>query len=304
MKTSLFTSALIVAGLAAIPAFAAPVGMAAHVVGSVQLEHGGAKSQLHLLQRVEDGDVVQCGANAQAVVILFNGGARFQIGAGQKATIHGAGVAGGVKLAAISGPSAKAVTLLGGSRVGATLSRKAKSFERLMPQNPGWLLLPNPRFEWLPLPGAAFYTFTLFDPYDNVVWSQRTTQNIAPFPADTLPLLEKRAYLWQLSGFGLSGKPIPESRCGLITFLSPEDATSLANMVADLENQAVAADTTPLLLLAETYRSYGVLGRTLEVLENESLRNEDGLAEAKNEVLMSLSAFTRALAHSDEAPQH
>ena len=49
-------------------------------------------------------------------------------------------------------------------------------------------------------------------------------------------------------------------------------------------------------MLAEAYRSYGVIGRTFEVLEDERLRDEAGIADAKDDVIASLSPFARAIA--------
>lgn len=289
---------LLLAGfsLVALPALATPVGMAAHVAGNVQLEHGGKKSPLKLLQRVEEGDVVRCGPGAQAVLVIFNGGARFQVGAKQSATVRATGIDGATKLAALSGPSANVVKLLGGSRVGAVMARPARSFERMTPQFTGWLSSTTPHLEWLPIPGAVTYTMTLFDSYDNVVWSTSTTATSADYPADAPVLLEKRAYFWRLSGFGASGKPLQISRSGLVTFLGAEDATALTELVKGLEEQSKTnQDLTALLLVAEAYRSYGVLGQALEILEGERLRTKPGVADARKDMISSLSPFARSL---------
>ena len=275
---------------------AAPVGMAAQVKGDVQLESGGKKAPLKLLGRVESGDVVRCGAGAQAIIVLFSGGTRFQIGANQSATIGTAQVVGATKMAAMSGPSAALVQKLGNARVGAVMARPAQTFERLTPKFPGWLSLEKPKLEWLPLTGAATYTFTLFDAYDNVVWSVRTNKLSADYPADAPPLRDQKTYLWRLSGFGNSGKPVQDSRFGLVTFLAAADDAALAKTVADLQAQAKsAADVMTLLMLVEAYRDKGVLGRALEVFDDQKLRGEEGSAEAKNDIVEALSPFARAL---------
>lgn len=290
--------------LSVIAAHAAPVGMAAQVKGNVQLESGGSKAPLKLLGRVESGDVVRCGAGAQAIIVLFNGGTRFQIGANQSATIGANGVTGATKMAAMSGPSADVVKRLGNARVGAIMARKAQTFQRLTPNFSGWLSLEKPKFEWLPLTGAATYTFTLFDAYDNVIWSTKTDKLSADYPADAPELRFERPYLWRLSGFANSGKPVQDSRAGLVTFLSPTEGSSLNSTVADLQSQAKnTPDNLPLLMLIEAYRDKGVLGGALEVFDSEKLRNEEGIADAKNDVINSLSPFARALAQSgDEKP--
>ncbi len=277
-------------------AHAAPVGMAAQVKGNVQVESGGKKAPLKLLGRVESGDVVRCSSGAQAIIILFGGGTRYKIGANQSATIGAGAVVGATKMAAMSGPSAAVVQKLGNARVGAVMARPATSFERLTPTFSGWMPLEKPKFEWLPLNSAATYTFTLFDAYDNVIWSVRTDKLSADYPDDAPELREHRPYLWRLSGFGNSSKPVQESRFGLVTFLSAADGTALTKTVADLEAEAENADdNTPLLLLIEAYRDTGVLGRALEVFDAQKLRDEEGIADAKNDIINSLSPFARAL---------
>ncbi len=281
--------------LAAAPALAAPVGMAAHVSGTVTLNHEGKALPLRLLQRLEPGDTVQAGAASGAVLVLFGDGSRFQVGPGGRATVTGNGITGAQKMAAFAGPSAGVVKLLGGSRVGAAISRQANSLQRLLPNSPGWIEAGQTHLDWLPIAGAAYYTFTLFDQHDNVVWSGKAGAPSVSDPA-LAGLQPKRPYLWRLAGFTTGGKPLPEARSGLITFLAPEDIKTLSASAADLNAPAPAGnDTTPLLLLAELYRSYGVVGKTLEVLEDERLRNEPGAGEAHAQVIAEQSAFVQAI---------
>jgi hypothetical protein len=305
MKLSLKFLMALCLSVVSLPAWAAPVGMAAQVKGSVTLESGGKKAPLKLLGRVESGDVVRTGAGAQAIIVLFDGGARYQIGAGQSATIRPGQVIGATKMAGMSGPSAAVAQKLGGARVGAVMARHGHAFERLTPQFPGWMPLDKPKFEWLPLTGALNYTFTLFDQYDNVVWSARTDKLFAEFPADAPVLREQRPYLWRLSGFGTTGKPVIDSRFGLVTFLSSDEGAALTKLAGELQQQARnATDKTPLLILVEAYREKGVVGRALEILEGEELRSEEGIAGARSDVIQSLSGFARALVHSDEHSTH
>ncbi|HEY0075215.1 MAG TPA: hypothetical protein VGB77_14040 [Abditibacteriaceae bacterium] len=287
----------------ALPAWAAPVGMAAQVKGSVTLKKADKEAPLKLLQRVESGDVVRTGAGAQAIIVLFDGGARYQIGAGQSATIRPGQVIGATKMAGMSGPSAAVAQKLGGARVGAVMARPARTVERMTPQFPGWLPLDKPKFEWLPLTGALNYTFTLFDQFDNVIWSVQTDKLFAEFPANAPALREQRPYLWRLSGFGTTGRPVQDSRFGLVTFLSSAEGEALNKLAGELQAQAKnAEDKTPFFMLAEAYREKGVLGRTLEVLEEESLRDEEGLEGAKSDVIQALSPFTRALLQDSNTP--
>lgn len=280
----------------------APVGMAAQVKGSVQLESGGTKTPLKLLGRVENGDIVRCAPGAHAIIVLFGGGRRFEIGSNQSATIGAGDVIGGKKMAGLSGPSADVVQKLGKARVGAVMARPPEVLQRLTPQFPGWLPAGHPTFEWLPLAGAANYTFTLFDAADNVVWSVRSDKLSANYPAEAPELRQQRPYLWQLSGFGNSGKAVDKSRSGLVTFLAPADATALTKLAADLQAQAANTDDkTPLLLLAEAYLQQGVAGLALEVFDDEKMRGTEGLAEARHDVIQSLSPFARTLAQSQKS---
>ena len=292
---------LISLSLCSLTAQAAPVGMAAELKGSVQLESDGKKAPLKLLGRVESGDVVRCGAGAQAIIVLFSGGARYQIGANQSATVGATEVVGASKMAGLNGASAAVAQKLGTARVGAVMARPAQTFERLKPDFPGWLSLDKPKFEWLPLGGATTYTFTLFDQYDNVVWMVRTDKLTADYPADAPALREQRPYLWRLSGVGSSGKPVQDSRYGLVTFLSSADSVALTALVANLKTQAQnSTDNTPLLMLIEAYRDKGVIGRALEVFDEEKLRNVEGIADAKNDVFNSLSPFARGLRRAEK----
>ncbi|RYG66813.1 hypothetical protein EON80_14735 [bacterium] len=285
-------------GAFSLVAQAAPVGMIAQVKGQVTTTHDGKKAPARLLSRIEAGTTVNVGPGSSAIVVLFSDGSRVQLGAGAKATVSAASVSGGTKLAGLTGPSANAVKLLGEARVGAIMARPPATYQRLLPDSPAYFLNPTPRFEWLSEPGAVRYTFTLFDGSDNVVWGTSTDQTGLDYPAAVAPLVEKRPYLWKLTAFSQSGKPV-KSRFGVVTVLSAEDAKTLDGLVADLKNQATAAgadDKSSLLLLVETYRSFGVVNSALELLDSEDLKSEPGVAEAKDDVLDSLSPYARVLA--------
>lgn len=296
MKTSKY---LVLASLCLLAwkAEAAPVGMAAHVSGNVSVTSDGKKKPLRLLGRLEDGSTISCGPGSSAVVVLFGSGERFQVGAGKTASVRAASVQGAQRLAELSGPSANAVKLLGSARVGAASSRQAKSLQRLLPDSTGYFDSAAPRFDWIAVPGASRYTFTLFDGNDNLVWTTSTEQTGATYPIGAPKLQERRPYLWTVSALSAAGKSVTETRGGLITLLSSDDIRALESLAADLQNQAkTTTDNTPLLLLAEVYLSYGVTGRALEVLEDERLHEDGGIADAKADVYAGLSSFARAMA--------
>ena len=172
----LWSLSLISFSLCNLAADAAPVGMAAELKGNVQVESGGKKAPLKLLGRVESGDVVYCGAGAQAIIVLFSGGARYQIGANQSATVGATKSCWGFRNERVERRlgccGAETWQRTRGGRYGAS---EAQDFRASARRNfPAGLPLDKPKFEWLPLGGAATYTFTLFDQYDNVVWRCRT----------------------------------------------------------------------------------------------------------------------------------
>jgi len=295
MKVSTILTLMSV-GFLALKVQAAPVGMAAHVTGNVTVVQNDRKTPLRLLGRLEPGATINCGPNSSAVIVLFKNGSRFQIGAGQRANVGPASVTGAQKLAALSVPSASAVKLLGEARVGAVLARPATSVQRLTPFAPDYIDSLQPRFNWIPVQGASQYTFTLFDKDDNVIWSTTTSDSGATYPSNLAPLLEKEPYLWKLSAFKNSTKPLNTNRWGLITLLSSKDGRVLDEVAVKLREQAKAtSDDTPLLLLVETYRSYGVLNSALELLTGR-LVDLPGANEATSDVLDSLSPFARVQA--------
>src|SRR4051812_1357877 len=110
-------------GAFSVVAQAAPVGMVSHVTGQVKAVNGGKETPLRLLGRLEPGTTVVTGANSSAIIVLFGDSSRFKLGAGGRANVSEDNVTGAVKLAALSGPSANAVKLLGNARVGAVMAR-------------------------------------------------------------------------------------------------------------------------------------------------------------------------------------
>lgn len=282
--------------LLAAPAWADPIGMAATVKGPVKVEQNGENKPLRLLQRLEPGAVITVGNGGEAGVVLFGGG-RYRLSAGQMGKVTPGGVTGAQKLANLAGPSANAVRLLGNARVGAAVARLTGTLRRLQPNSPGYLTLPNPQFTWDPMQGASYYTFSLLDTADNVVWSVRTTEPTVTYPADGIPLLERRPYLWRVTKYGSIGKATADVGSGIIAFLTPEDAATLTAQVAELQKlPATPGDNSNLLLLAETYRTFGVYGRALEVITDNRLDNEPGIAEAREDMYSEISPLARVLA--------
>jgi hypothetical protein len=297
----------VVAALAAAPALAAPAGMVTDLAGKPELraKSAAAWAPLILRQKLEVGDAVRCGAGAQATMVLFSTGERFQIGSGKEATVEAGAVRGGQSLGALKGPSAKVALALGGAPTGAVRARPAPSHRRLMAKGPCWLPEGERKLQWDPETGAAGYLITLFDQADNAVWSQRVAETSAELPAEASPFGLRRPYLWRLTVFGKSGKPAG-SRWGVITFLGAADAERLTSDEKDLLEaiKATPEDTTSRLLLADLYQSYGVMERTLEVLDDLRPSGRPGIAEALEEAHRQISPLALLLyTQSQAAPE-
>lgn len=276
----------------------APVAMVCSLRGSPEARSDAGWKPVRLLQKLRPGDSVRCGAGASATIVLFTNGDRYSVDAAQTAVVKENAVTGARALAALRGPSARVAQALQGQRYGAVVSRNTPSRQRLDPTGPGWMVAGERHFTWLPLPGAASYTFTLIDRYDNVVWSASTTGAVtADYPATLPPLRTEYPYVWKLAGFGAEGKPVEGGRWGILTFLTKADAEKLTGEIRELQGQIKEnpGDLTFLFLLAELYRSHGVVERTIETLEDTRLSNEPGIEEAKQEAYAEISRYAQAL---------
>ena len=65
----------------------------------------------------------------------------------------------------------------------------------------------------------------------------RTDKLTAAYPADAPTLREQNPYLWRLSGFGSSGRPMQDSRYGFdnVSFPAADGVGSLTASVASLK---------------------------------------------------------------------
>ena len=100
-------------------------------------------------------------------------------------------------------------------------------------------------------------------------------------------------------------KPLPEARWGFVTFLPREEAVELTAEAQALETQsrAESEDTTALVLLAELYRSYGVLEKALEVLESPQLVSQPGIQDAQAEIYRQASRYAQLFRPHDPGSQ-
>ena len=88
---------------------------------------------------------------------------------------------------------------------------------------------------------------------------------------------------------------------GTLEGFSREDADQLTAEAQALEAQARAesTDTTALVLLAELYRSIGVMEKALEVLENPQLLCQPGIQEAQEEIYRQAGRYAQLLRPHD-----
>ena len=288
-------------------ALAAPVGMVTQLTGKAEVKSaaGSAWKTLRLLDRLEVGDNIRCSQASEAVLILFDSAERFSVGANATAVIEAKSVKGASKNTGLHGPAIQVAKTMVGDRPHGFNARPALSHKRMTPDFPGWVLESQRHFVWEALPNAAAYTFTLFDSNDNVVWSARVGESQADLPADLPAFIPRRAYLWRVSAFGKSGKPLPETSWGAVTFLSQADADALKQSASDLEEEIKQdkEDITSLALMAELYRSYGVLEKTLETLERPAFDHQPGIEQTRDEIYRQLGAVAVMLAKRHPAPE-
>jgi len=288
-------------------ALASPVGMATELTGKVEVRpaSGNNWKTLRLLDRLETGDTVRCGPGAEAVLVLFESAERYTVSAGATAVVEARSVKGASKNSGLRGPAIQIAKTMVGDRPSGFIARPALSHKRMTPQFSGWMPEGERHFDWEAIPGAASYSFTLFDTNDNVIWSARVAEPKADYPADLPNFALKRPYLWRVSAFGKSGKPLTENGWGVVTFLSKTDGDALTQAAKDLESDAQRSgdSVTPLVLLAELYRSYGVLEKTLETLERPQLENQSGIRQAQDDVYRQLGSYAFLLAKRTPADE-
>ena len=283
----------------ACPASAAPIGMVSSLNGKAEQRSVGATEWKHLrlMTRLEAGDAIRCEAGGDAVVTLFASAERYAVAGGATATVEAQGLKGAQRMAGLHGAGIQIARAMVGDRPNGFFARPAQAHQRLLPHYPGWMIEGERKFSWTPVPRAASYSFTLFDQHDNVIWSQRGAAPNAEYPADQPYFNLRRPYVWRLVPFGESGKPLPETRWGILTFLTDKDAMQLTTNAKELEDQSKEAngDATTLVLLAELYRSYGVLEKTLEILERPELEKQSGIREAQAEAYRDISLYAQVL---------
>ncbi len=300
------TACLLLAGP---PAFAATVAMTGQVTGkSVEVRPGGKGGWLPLapLRKLEPGDLIRCGPGGRAVVVVLATKERFQVEPGGQAEITQSGLQGARSLGGLAGPSAAVASKLAGSRTGAFAARPAPRFAPLVRGFKGWLPIATDRVQWEPVPGAESYVITLFDAQSNLMWQSEQVKGTSAAVAEGRGRWTAgRPYVWRLVAFGTSGKPLSASRWGAVTFLDPAEGAALEMEAEALKGQDREDPQNPmaLLLLAELYRSRGVLDGALETLATLQARGGvDGIQQTLSEVYAELGPFVSGLAGNPQSP--
>jgi hypothetical protein len=224
---------------------------------------------LHLFGRLEGGDVVRTGADS-ALVVAFVSGARFEIGSEAEATIVADGLKAGKgelrslapvptvpKIAAI--PAAAEP----GRRSGAIRFRSASpwgaSVENLYPRDGAAVQADRAVLTFTPLSQADGYKVDVEDELGETVFAVETSAPEVVIPAGVLK--SGSEYYWRVR---TTGRRASGGRGeALFVTLGGDDAGA----VAAVESTLVAEGSrNALLLLAEFYRSYGLLREACETL--------------------------------------
>lgn len=288
---------MLFASLAFCQAATAQVAMTSNIRGRAEVQDPEGWKPIRLMQKLYRGTKVRCAEGAVLTVVFLKSGNRFRLDSGLAGVVDSDSLSGAKALDGLKGASSDAASSLGGSRVGALLSRAPISESRLNRSFKGWLRTDDKRVEWIKRDDAALYCFTIFDHDENVIWSVRTNAASAEFPEGISEPPTARPYVWRLSAFNRSGKMIEASvRWGALTFLTAEQEEQLLKLAEPLQAQ-IAKDKTnaeSLLLLAAVYREMGVCQRALETLSDiteksgQTSINAEQIATAKVDIYRDL----------------
>ena len=187
---------------------AAEVGLLSSVTGDVKVmgTPGGKWSKASLMQGLSGGGSVKVEAGGSAIVVLFQGGARYQLAPGSLTTLTADAAHG------VSGPAPKALAalqirqakLLEGSRVAggraaSTILRGGTAHIELQGLSATSVLDAHPVFKWSAVPGAASYKVRLWNGDDEIIWQSETKSTAVTYPADAPALKPDVDYLWNVT---------------------------------------------------------------------------------------------------------
>lgn len=293
--------------LASLPVFssaarAADVGLVASVSGPVEIFRPAKDkwSKASPLQTLAANSKVRTGTQGSAVVVLFEGGKRFQIAGDSVVSVSA------TECQKVSGTAPKALAplatrhlgLLKGSRIAGGKSasyvvRGGKQME-LQSLTETATLNVRPTFRWKAVPGAASYKVRLEDQDGTQIWQAETeTTNIA-FPAKFPELKPGGDYVWTVTT--VVGNDTFKAT-GLF-WLLPAD--KLKGVNEELEAlKEVEDEATRQVLRAEIYAR--------AELWDEAIASYEKLAEISPELASAHSQLAELLAaqgRKEEADRH
>jgi hypothetical protein len=208
LRSAVFGFITFSAVLSADVARAADVGLISSIAGDVQVARppGSKFSKASLMQSLADGSRVKVAPNSRAVVILFQGGTRYELGPGSVTTF-----APGT-CRKVSGPAPKPLPalqirqakLLQSSRVASgraasTTIRGGPERIELHSLSATAVQQARPVFVWGALPGATAYKVRLWDENGELVWQREALTPRLDYPTEAPSLKPNTDYLWTVT---------------------------------------------------------------------------------------------------------
>ncbi len=271
----------VVLSLLTMAAGADPVARIVRLSGAAEVNHKPAR----LLQRLEQGDVVDCLSGNVGMVMII-GGDRYQLSAGQTGRVSANAIGGdALRVAGLRAPSLEAKNRLQDTQAAAGFARSLGDAADLMYKFSGWLpsgthhfswrqkkgdetnlfqLDPNPRS----VPRPAKYRFSLFDRKGNFLWSDITiTEEI---DCSGIVLEDQTPYIWRIDPYKPDGTPfeVRYPKWGMVTFLKLNQVQNLEAATDGIKKaiESDPADGSLPVLLAATYQAHAVPQAAIDVL--------------------------------------
>lgn len=272
-----------------------PVGLISALKGPVQLKKDNKWGKASMMQSLPDGAHLKVGPNGQAVVVLFQSGARFQLAANSEAVVSAS------SCKAVSGAAPKSLAalpirqtnLLKSSSVatGRPASTVLRGKERIFLNSLAdtATLETNPTFRWQAVEKDISYQIQVEDEMGKVIWKDEIAKTEATYPATAPALRSGIEYYWTIST-RVEQTPFQEE--GVFRILSPEERETLTKELAALppvvaEDEAGEAAVVG-VLRAEVYAHAGLRDEAIEAYQKLAEQFPD--SEAVRETLVDLRA--------------
>jgi hypothetical protein len=240
-------------------AHAENVGLIASIVGDVQVTRapGSKTGKASVMQPLPAGSSVRVGPTGRAIVILFQSGARYELGPASVTNLSDQGLRG------VSGPAPKSLSalqirqakLLAGSRVASgraasTILRTGPSHLQLQSLSATSVLESRPTFAWSAVKGASSYKVRLWNDEDQVIWQSEAQNTSLAYPADAVALKPEIDYLWTVTTS--VGDTLFKGE-GLFRVLDAQKIEAVKTEIAALEADKDSDEAVTGVLRAEVY---------------------------------------------------